>query len=197
MQHLMYAPIVEALLAMRVRRARTQVASGAEGRAELYAATLLAEIRAEVDRADRKAQTALAAAGVAIGVLLTGLTAGHWSPFQLTRSMQWLWWAGIAAAIGGLWCLASAVYPRGRGRGLNSPGMIAYFGDAVGFKSPADLASALRSSAAVNLERLADQIFRMSMIVDRKYQLVIGGMWLLFAAAAGCFAAVIGNVALR
>lgn len=188
---------LRAVLAPRARGARAQVVSSAEGRAEMYAAALLAEIRDEVDRADRKAQSALAAAGVAMGVLLAGLIAGHWSPFQLTRSMQCLWWAGIVAAAGGLWCLASAVYPRGRRRGSISPGVIAYFGDAVRFRSPAELASALRSSAAMNLERLADQIFRMSMIVDRKYRLVMGGMWLLFTAATGCFAAVIGNVALR
>lgn len=188
--------LMAALVAL-VSGTRTTVVSGAESATELYAATLLAEVREEVDRADGKAQTGLAAAGVAIGALLAGLTAGRWSPLKLSTSVQWLWWVGVAAAACGLWCLASAVYPRERSRESGNSGIVAYFGDAVRFESATQLAEALSLSATAGLVRLADQIRRVSMIVDRKYRLVCAGMWLMFAAAACCSASLIVDILLR
>lgn len=173
---------------------RTAVVSGSEDTATLYAASLLAECREEVDRADKKASILLAATGVGIGALLAGLIAGKWSPFQLKDAIQWLWWTGVAATAGGLWYLACAVYPRTRRRGVDKPESVAYFGDVLAFPTTAELTSAIAHSSEVSLTRLADQVRQVSLIVDRKYAYIRRAMWLLFSAAICCALSVLINL---
>lgn len=185
-----------AKLAQVLASNRSTVVSGTEDAAELYAASLLAEIREEVDRADKKAQTLLAGSGVAIGALLAGLIAGRWSPFELANSVEWLWWAGVIAASGGVSILALAVYPRTRRRGPEKPMTISYFGDVAKFATTAELKKALTRSSTASLDRLADQIRQVSFIVNRKYRLIQKGIWLLLLAATFCSTSVLINTAI-
>jgi hypothetical protein len=160
-----------------------------------YAAALLRETREELDRADKKASLLLAAAGVAIGALITGLLAGDWSPFELHNLVEWIWWLGVGCAAAAIAALASAVYPRIARLGP-PPSVVAYFGDVVTIKSHDALKEALRDSSSLNLDRLTDQVGQVSAIVRTKYVLIRSGLQLLGAATVLCAGSVLLALAL-
>ncbi|WP_405983610.1 Pycsar system effector family protein [Streptomyces sp. NBC_00872] len=156
-----------------------------------YASVLLAEARSEVDRADNKAQILLAGAGIGGGALAGGLLARSWSPLELVASVQWLWWAGLAAGAGGIGLLGTVVYPRRSRRGATGGSTVEYFGDAAGFGTDAELGAAIDRSAAARLKLTVSQLRQVSLIVSVKYRAVAGAMWLLVAALACCGGAVV------
>ncbi|GII78463.1 hypothetical protein Sru01_34450 [Sphaerisporangium rufum] len=167
-----------------------------EAAALAHAVRLLAETREEVGRADAKAQVLLGVAGVGLGAVAGGLIAQSWSPFALADQVEWLWWAGLAAALASLGCLSGAVYPR-RGRpGGGAASAIGYYGDALRFGSPQALAAALAAPAGSELHRACDQLLRVSHIVARKFRLIRWGFWLLVAGVvAGVGAVVLDRLA--
>ncbi|MEV4455100.1 Pycsar system effector family protein [Microbispora sp. NPDC049633] len=150
-----------------------------DARALVHATRLFGEAREELNRADMKAQVLLGVAGVGIGAVTGGFLAGNWSPLMLHPGVRWLWWCGAACALGALFCLANAVYPRL----TNRPFGITYFGDVRRYKSAAEMTDALRrSDSDGDLSALAEQIRVVSMIVVKKYTLIRWGFWLLLVS---------------
>jgi hypothetical protein len=162
----------------------------------LYATSLLADARKEIDRADAKASILLAASGVVAGALLAGLIAGRWTPLKLHAAVQWVWWLGLAESAIGIWCLAMAVYPRERKSDSGIPGTVAYYGDVVAYPTNAQVVAALNRSAETNIERIADQLRNVSWIVSHKYRLVRWGMRGLLLSAATVVTALVINLLL-
>lgn len=156
--------------------------SAADDQAYRYGAELLAQARDELNRADSKASILLAAVGVALGAVTSGIVASGWSPSRLPTTLTVVWWIGTAIVAGGVAALLAAVYPRRRRRAVRSgrrPGDIAYYADVAAFQSAHEVTSAIRRSADHDLELLAEQLLHVSQIAGRKYRLVGWGIWLV------------------
>ncbi|WP_103960964.1 Pycsar system effector family protein [Nonomuraea solani] len=166
----------------------------AEDDACAYGAQLLHEAREELNRADMKAQVLLGIVGIGLGAVTGGLLAGSWSPFRLSNAIEWLWWAGAAAAMTSVVVLARAVYPRLDRRKQN--GAVMYYADVLRFESAAAVSRALMKSSTLDLERIADQLHRVSGIVGRKYRLIRWGFWLLLIGLAATVSAALINIVL-
>lgn len=166
----------------------------AEEDACAYGTQLLQETREELNRADTKAQVLLGIVGIGLGAVIGGLLAGSWSPFRLSNNIEWLWWAGATAALASVVVLARAVYPRLDRRKRSDAVM--YYADVLHFESAAAVSSALRRSSTLDLERIADQLHRVSQIVSRKYRLIRWGFWLLLSGMVATMSAVLINVVL-
>ncbi|MEW9553174.1 Pycsar system effector family protein [Nonomuraea sp. NPDC050783] len=166
----------------------------AEEDACAYGAQLLAEAREELNRADGKAQVLLGIVGIGLGAVAGGLLAGSWAPTRLADAVEWLWWLGAAAALASVIVLASAVYPRmdRRKRGT----AVMYFADVLRFDTAQDLSDALLASSTLDLERIADQLQRISRIIGRKFRLIRWGFWLLLGALASTVGAAVINLLL-
>ncbi|MDH2429093.1 Pycsar system effector family protein [Sphaerisporangium sp. TRM90804] len=178
-------------------RENTTAGPGREGVAHAYAVRLLTETREEVNKADAKAQVLLGVVGIAIGAVAGGLAAGNWSPFDLANAVEWLWWAGAVAALASLACLGGAVYPRTGRSDVKDPEIVAYYGDVTRFRTLEALTDALLVASVPDLPRIADQVRRMSGIVDRKYRLIRWGFWLLSAAIAATVLPLVIDLVLR
>jgi hypothetical protein len=139
----------------------------------------LQETREELNRADSKAQVLLGIVGIGLGAVTGGLLAGSWSPFRLSNAIEWLWWVGAAAALTSVVVLARAVYPRLDRR--KRSGTVMYYADVLHLESAAAVSSALMRSSTLDLERIADQLHRVSRIVGQKYRLIRWGSWLLLS----------------
>ncbi|MER6505442.1 Pycsar system effector family protein [Nonomuraea sp. NPDC001636] len=157
-----------------------------------YGAQLLREAREELNRADAKAQVLLGIVGIGLGAVAGGLLAGSWSPSEMSNAVEWLWWVGAAAALASVVVLAGAVYPRLDRR--KGSGAVMYYADVHRLDSTAAVASALMRSSALDLERVADQLYRVSHIVGRKYRLIRWGFWLLLGGTAATVSAALINV---
>jgi len=178
-----HVPLVLALLALpgRSLRRRPAAVSGRDGTsrsgtaAEL-ARTLIAETREEIARADQKAGTLLAAAGLAAGVVGASIMAGQWSPFGLRPAAAVLWWLAVAGTAAGIALLGAVIYPRSapgaNGRAFH------YYGHGEAHDGPDGVAAALRDRATVpELERLAGALYPLARIVTRKYRLTRWAIW--------------------
>ncbi|WP_066372021.1 Pycsar system effector family protein [Herbidospora mongoliensis] len=174
--------------------AASQETANTDADARAYGARLLAEAREELGRADAKAQLLLGVVGIGLGAVAAGLLAGSWSPFSLSNAVEWLWWVGIAAALGSVIVLAGAVYPQVVRTTDIETGTVMYFGDALRFTNTKDVAEALRRSSTLDLDRIADQIRRISVIVARKYRLVRTGCWLLCLSLLSTIFAILWNL---
>lgn len=161
-----------------------------EEEAVAYAKRLLSDARDEISKADGKAQVLLGIVGIAIGAVAGGLAAGGWSPFELSDTVEWLWWAGVAMALATLACLAGAVYPRLGGDRSQQRDVVEYFGDVVRYESGEALAAALLALRGQDLRRVSGQVRRVSQIVSRKYLLIRWGFWLLSGAILSTVTAV-------
>lgn len=171
--------------------------NGTDESVKAYAVALLAEAREEIDRADKKAQVLLAGAGVAIAVLFGALSTDEWSPSALRASVQWLWWLGAMSAAASVLALGASIYPRTQRERRKKVDHIYYFGDVLNLESTTEVVEALRRSATLDLERLADQVVEIGSIAQRKYRLVQWAMWLFFAAGVCCVAAIMFNRLLK
>jgi MFS family permease len=160
-----------------------------------YLADMLADTREELTRADTKAALILAATGVVIGALLAGLLSGKWTPFDLNSKIEWLWWLGVGSAAFGVFSIAAAVYPRISRRGTAHPGVPAYYGDVAAYESIDAFRDAIERAPKPR-ERLIDQTFVVSRIVQRKYVLLRRGLRCLLVAVVACVAAAIINLPL-
>ncbi|MEV4838636.1 Pycsar system effector family protein [Nonomuraea sp. NPDC049486] len=175
-------------------RTAVEQRQAAEDDACAYGTQLLSEAREELNRADTKAQVLLGIVGIGLGAVIGGLLAGSWSPFTLSNAIEWLWWAGAAAALASVIVLASAVYPRLDRRKMHGAAM--YYADILHLDSPATVANALMRSSALDLERIADQLYRVSHIVGQKYRLIRWGFWLLLGGMAATVSAALIDVVL-
>lgn len=161
-----------------------------------YLTDLLVDTRDELSRVDSKAALLLAASGVIIGALLAGLFGSKWTPFDLSSQIEWLWWLGMASAALGVFSIAAAVYPRMR-RNETTPhlGLPSYYGDVAAYKNIGAFKDVIEKTP-ISAERLVDQTFVLSGIVQRKYLLLRRGLRCQLLAAMACTAAVIINVPL-
>ena len=176
---------------------RLESSNSSEDTTLLYAISILETVRKEVDRADSKASILLAASGVGIGALLAGLLAGTWTPAKLPVIAQLLWWAGTFTAAIGIGCLSWAVYPRRHRRDSEAPQTVAYYADAIAFRSVPELVIGLTKSAEMSIELVADQIHQISRIVNYKYQLIRWGMQVLCLATAAVSTSLLIDIASR
>jgi hypothetical protein len=71
-----------------------------------------------------------------------------------------------------------------------------YYADVLRLDSTATVTSALMQSSALDLERVADQLYRVSRIVGQKYRLIRWGFWLLLGGMTSTVSAALINVVL-
>lgn len=147
---------------------------------------ILSETREELARAEGKAALLLAAIGVATGALLAALMGDKWTPFDIRNGLEWLWWGGALALAASVVLLATAIFPRTKvDRPKDQPP--SYFADFAGFDTPAALGEALRPQDRSDAyERVAQQLYAVSEIVLRKYELLKSAIVLLGVAAVLC-----------
>jgi hypothetical protein len=137
--------------------------------AEDPAAVMLAEARADVGLADHKASMVLAVLGIGFGALLGGLIAGDWSPSDLKGLGEPIWWLGAGMAAASVVCAAMAVWPRFTSADYTEG--IFYWGHVAQFETLWEFSDALNSQKPVE-DRTKHQLWRISKIVVRKYQLI-------------------------
>ena len=170
-------------------------ASAAENPTISYLSDLLKDAREELGRVDSKAALLLAGVGVVAGALLAGLLNGKWTPFSLDSRVEWAWWLGLGAASGGIFSIAAAVYPyTGRDTALHA-GPPMYYGDVAAYKDVDAFRKAIADTPSIQ-DRLVDQTFQISKIVQRKYKLLRRGLLLLLLAVVACVTAMVINVPL-
>lgn len=142
---------------------------------------MLAEARSEVATADHKASMVLVALGVGFGAVLGGLLAGDWEPSDLDGAGEFLWWIGAVIALTSVVCAAAAVWPRYSKDDVS--GGIFYWGHVATFSSLTGLTAALDHESPPTMDRTRHQLFALSKIVNKKYNLVRTAMCL---AAGAC-----------
>jgi Family of unknown function (DUF5706) len=139
-----------------------------------YIENMIAATREELVRAESKAALLVAASGVGISALVASLVGSRWTPFRLHNAVEWLWWAGLASASGGVVLLGNAVYPRLE----RSRSAIVYFRDVV-LTPRSELTAKLEDSAQLGGEQLVEQLLQLSRIVNRKYLSIRSSLWCL------------------
>ncbi|MET8623077.1 Pycsar system effector family protein [Kitasatospora sp. NPDC004669] len=145
---------------------------------------LLAELRAEIARADSKASVLVAALGVTVGVLGGLLTGNGWAPQRLSAL------AKVLLALGGLGIAVSlvslllAVLPRYRRSNWRPGRPLGYFGDIRRAAEQGLLADALADTEQRAAEAVRTALAENSLIVLRKHSWVRTG---ILAFGAGLF----------
>ncbi|MEV7524709.1 Pycsar system effector family protein [Streptomyces sp. NPDC091371] len=147
------------------------------------ATRLLADLRAEIARADSKASVLVAALGMTAGVV-SGLLAGKgWRPGDLSTAAAAVWWTGAVALALALPALLLAVLPR-YGSAEWQPGSpLSYFGDIRSAVRQGRLAEALADTDRDPAASLRAAIAENSVIAARKHQWIRTGL-LAFCAGA-------------
>jgi hypothetical protein len=150
-------------------------------------AQLLADLRAEIARADTKASVLAGALGI-----MAGLLGGHrWSPAALSPTAAILWWAGATSLVTALFALLLAVLPRYR-RSTWEPGRpLTYFGDIRRAARVDGLAAALSETGRDPALGLFLALAETSRIVARKHLWIRTGL-----IAFGCAAVLLPGSAL-
>lgn len=130
---------------------------------------LLADLRAEIARADAKATVLVGVLGLTAGVLSTLLVDRHWTPARLPPAAALLWWSGAALLVTSLFALLLAVAPR-YGRSRWAPGLpITYFGDIRRAARAGLLGSALADTERAPAQALRAALAENSRIAARKH----------------------------
>ena len=142
-----------------------------------YASTLLVEAREELGRADSKVSILLAAAGVAASVLAGASVAKGASFTHLPLWAEILGAVGFGSYVLGTSALGLALLPRTKHH--SAPAEPYFFGHVATYRTPDTLAPALKRAAECAERRTIDQLWHVSRIVVRKYQLLRAGMILL------------------
>ncbi|MGW3634676.1 Pycsar system effector family protein [Streptomyces sp. NPDC005122] len=137
---------------------------------------LLADLRAEITRADSKASVLVAALGMTAGVF-SGLLAGHdWTPAALSVPGAALCWAGVGSLAVSLLALLLAVLPR-YGAPAWAPGHpLSYFGDIQQAVRLGCLRTALADTGRDPTGSLAKALTETSRIAARKHQWIRTGL---------------------
>jgi hypothetical protein len=107
------------------------------------------------------------------------------SPLDKSGDIQWRWWLGVAAGVGGVFAVAASVHPRiGQPKAIRSR-VPAYYADVAAYKDIDAFREAIERVPEAR-ERLLNQTFWLSALVRRKYILVRYGLWCLLTAVAAC-----------
>ena len=137
-------------------------------------AQLLAETREEITRADSKAATILAAAGVAGSVVVAGIVAGQWSPNELGTWTRLLWWVGATLGLYGTGKLGHCLLPRTRNTQPRTE--VDYYGDASRYSTWQSLRGDLLRLEPGAFDRNVRQFHQNADIVSVKYSRLRWGM---------------------
>ncbi|MEU9142725.1 Pycsar system effector family protein [Streptomyces sp. NPDC048349] len=147
------------------------------------ATRLLADLRAEIARADSKASVLVGALGMTAGVISALLAGKGWRPDSLSTPGTAVWWTGATALALALPALLLAVLPRYRATEWHPGTPLSYFGDIRSAVRQGRLAEALadtdRDPAASLMAALAEN----SRIAARKHQWIRTGLFAFCAAA--------------
>jgi hypothetical protein len=139
-------------------------------------AELLADLRAEISRADAKATVLVGALGISAGLLAALLTSRDWSPGMLPGPAAVLWWAGAAGLVVALCALVLAVMPR-YGRVHWTPGRpLTYFGDVRQAARAGRLAEALTDTGRDPVCGVLLALAETSAIAARKHSWIRTGL---------------------
>ncbi|MFF3581784.1 Pycsar system effector family protein [Streptomyces mirabilis] len=157
-----------------------------------YASALLGRSREELNRADAKASLLLAASGVGLGVMLTAILSGDWTPFGIDNKFEWLWWSGIILAVTGVTCLGIAVFPRTRRSVAANAAPVAYFRD-VAVNKKEDLEGLIRVTLGSPKVPILDQLYEVSRVVNVKYELIRVGLFCYGGALLACTGSTVLN----
>lgn len=144
---------------------------------------LLADLRAEITKADTKASVLVGAQGLASGILFGLLADGEWTPRDLAPPGAAAWWLGAAGFVTSLGSLLMAVLPRYR-KSAWRPGLpVTYFGDISRAAAQGELSRALADTARDPADGLVGSLTEHSQIVQRKHRWIRLG---LAGFSAGC-----------
>ncbi|MFE2650936.1 Pycsar system effector family protein [Streptomyces sp. NPDC059346] len=149
------------------------------------AARLLADLRAEIARADSKAAVVVAALGMSGGVISGVLVGRDWTPNDLSRVGACLWWTGTAVLTAALLCLLMAVLPRYRVSDWTPGSPLTYFGDIQRAVRQNQLPEALATTERLPMTSLLAALTETSRIAARKHQ------WIRAGLVAFCLAALL------
>ena len=155
-------------------------AESTDAAADALAATMLAEVSAELARADEKASLLIGSLGIAFSIVLSALLGGDWSTDGLSPIGVTLWVLGGACAILSVLAAALAVWPR-----YTKPpatGAITFWGHIQGYANHRQVMAAMNERFLPEPERTYQQLFVLSAMVQRKYRQLRWSMG--FAAAA-------------
>ncbi|MFD7307284.1 Pycsar system effector family protein [Promicromonospora sp. NPDC059942] len=142
---------------------------------------MLAEARQEVVIADQKASVTTAVLGIGFGALGSGLIAGDWTPAGLVGFERLLWWVGAAFAVLAIIVAGAALWPRYTT--VDSSRGVFYWGHVATFENLVDLATALDATPLDPQSRTRHQLWRLSLIVARKYNRIRLAMGLALLAS--------------
>ncbi|MFG2499990.1 Pycsar system effector family protein [Streptomyces sp. NPDC048441] len=145
---------------------------------------LLADLRAEIGRADTKASVLVAALGLTGGVSSGRLASSEWTPGRLGPPGTALWWAGALSLALALFCLLMAVLPRYSGTPWTPGRPLTYFGDIQHAARAGQLTDALADTARDPGPALLAALEHTSGIAARKHQWVRGGLIAFCAGTA-------------
>ncbi|MGW6151554.1 Pycsar system effector family protein [Streptomyces sp. NPDC055144] len=147
----------------------------------------LADVRAELTRADHKAATLLALfSAISAGIVAT-FTVRRSGMFALWNGAEWLAWLGIGCMTASLVHLLFCVRPGG----VSQLGRGGYFATYAQFRGRAgDLVAHLSRTSDADLEQCT-QLIELSLLATRKYRLIARAVDLL-----GCGLALVAAAAL-
>lgn len=120
--------------------------------------------------ADQKASIILAATGVIFSAFMGVLIAKNWGPSTLHGYRPVIWWFGAGLAICSVVSAASAVWPRYSKSDLGNG--ITYWGHVASFDNLLAFSKALDATPLDNSYRVRHQLWHMSRVVNRKYNLI-------------------------
>ncbi|NEB38665.1 Pycsar system effector family protein [Streptomyces sp. SID14515] len=140
------------------------------------ATRLLADLRAEIARADSKAAVVVAALGMSGGVLSGVLVGRDWTPDHLSRTGTCLWWVGTAVLTVALLFLLMAVLPRYRVSTWTPGSPLTYFGDIQRAVRQGRLPEALAVTERLPMASLLTALTETSRIATRKHQWIRAGL---------------------
>lgn len=155
--------------------------------------SMLAEARADVLHADQKASLILAALGVGFAAILAGQLNGSFEPARFSIIGAILWWAGVTAASVSVALAGMAVWPRFQVDDRPRYG-ITYWGHIAAFQELSELEEALDEQDVTSTTRTRHQLWRLSILVHRKYVCVRAA---LAAAAISVPLLVLGGMLVR
>ncbi|MFI5620866.1 Pycsar system effector family protein [Streptomyces sp. NPDC051567] len=151
---------------------------------------LLAELRAEIARADSKASVLVGALGMTAGLVSALLAGQRWQPGLLSTAGTAVWYTGAGALVVALQSLLLAVLPRYRTDAWQSGTPLSYFGDIRSAYRQGRLAEALADTERDPGTSLVAALAENSRIAARKHQ------WIRTGLAAFCTGALLLPVAL-
>ncbi|GGV57124.1 hypothetical protein GCM10010277_58800 [Streptomyces longisporoflavus] len=144
---------------------------------------LLAEIRAEISRADNKAAVAVGAIAMVVGLLGGLVVSRGWDPSRLALPWALIWWTGICALAGSLVSMLLAVMPRYRKSDWEPGRPLGYFGDIRRAAESGALTQALTEADRDPTPLLVAALAATSRIAAHKHLWVRVGLLALAAAS--------------